>query len=90
MDGFYQISFQFFDHHFNYNDTTICDPLYKLDALAHTAIFLGKTDRYEDRVYKMGYYILEMYKYFQTLSLEELISFDFHFNAFIIPVDYKE
>lgn len=54
----------FFEHHFNYNDTTICDPLYKLDALAHLTIFLCKTDRYEDRVYKLGYYILETYKYF--------------------------
>lgn len=90
LDGSLFNSALFFDNHFNYNDTTIADPLYKLDALAHVTIFLCKNDRYEDRVYKMGYYILESYRYFQQLTEEQVLSFDFFFNVFAIPVDYKE
>lgn len=51
-----------FDHHFNYNDLTICDHYYKIDALAFSAIFLGKVDRYSEQVYKMGAYMVESYR----------------------------
>ena len=49
------------DHHFNYNDLTICDHYFKSDALVYNTIFLGRIDRYEDRIYKMAAYVVESY-----------------------------
>lgn len=51
-----------FDHHFNYNDLTICDHYYKSDALVYNAIFLNKLERYDDWIYKMASYIVETYR----------------------------
>jgi hypothetical protein len=79
-----------FDHHFNYNDLTICDHYFKADALAYSTIFLGRVDRYEERVYKMGSYLVESFRYFKGLSLEQLLFFDFNLNVFSIPVDYMD
>jgi hypothetical protein len=53
-----------FDHHFNYNDLTICDHYFKSDSLAYSTIFLGRVDWYEEWVYKMASYIVESYWFF--------------------------
>lgn len=54
-------NFNMFDHHFNYNELTILDHYLKSDALAYSAIFLGRVDWYEERIYKMASYIVETY-----------------------------
>lgn len=64
IHGSMNSNYNMFDHHFNYNDLTICDHYFKADALAYSTIYLGKVDRYEDRVFKMGSYMVESYRYF--------------------------
>ena len=78
------------NYHFRENKDTVNNPINKIDALVWTNIFYEKIDRYDQRVYIVSSYLLENYKYMKTRSLKDIEDFNVQWNAFAMPVDYRE
>lgn len=76
--------------HFRENKDTVNSPMHKIDALVWTNIFYEKVDRYDRRVYIIASYLLENYRYMKTRSLEDIKNCNVQWNAFAMPVDYRE
>lgn len=60
------------DYHFFIHGISSHTPEYKLDALVWSCIFHEKVPRYSPKVYKASAYLLEHFKYMQTLSFTEI------------------
>lgn len=79
-----------YDEHFKKVPRTSQNPEFKIDALAWTAIYHEKVDRYSPEVYLMGEYMVKHYQYFQTLSLDDIKKGKFHFDVFRCSLDFQE
>ena len=68
IDNYLQAIRNNLDFHFHINGVSVTQPEFKLDALVWTCIFHEKVPRYSDVVYRMACYLLEHYRYLQTLQ----------------------
>ena len=78
------------DYHFFMHGISSVTPEYKLDALVWSCIFHEKVPRYSDTVYKTSMYLLEHFKYMQTLSYTDIEMGNFEFTTSRIPSIYRE
>ena len=76
--------------HFKVQDNTVENHFYKSEALVWQFVFRERIPRYDERVYKLAYYLVNNYNYLQSKSLEDLISFNFSWNIEQIPKNYKD
>ena len=75
---------------FRIQNNTSENIFYKIDALVWQFVFRERIPRYDERVYKLSYYLINNYNYLQSKSLDELIDLNFDWNIETIPINYKE
>lgn len=78
--------------HFNIFLQTRKNPFYKIDALVWTLIFREKIPRFDDRVYKFSYLIVNEFMRFKSLSFDDFINLNlkFEIGLYSIPFNYKD
>ena len=74
------------DYHFFIHGISSQTPEYKLDALVWSCIFHEKVPRYSNQVYKASQYLLQNFRYMQTLSFTDIEKADFEFSTLRIPM----
>ena len=65
------------------------NPILKIDAFVWSFVFLEKIDRYDNRVYLIASYLLETVKMLNEKSENDFRNFNFNFNPFLMPFDFK-
>ena len=76
--------------HFKVQGNTTDNNFYKIDAFVWQFIFKERIDRYDDRVYKLSYYLVNNYQYLQSISFADLTNFKFNWDIDSIPRNYKD
>jgi hypothetical protein len=76
--------------HFRIQNNTSENSFYKIDALVWQFVFRERIPRYDERVYKLSYYLINNYSYLQSRSLNDLLNFNFDWNIEQIPLNYKQ
>ena len=76
--------------HFLIYNLTSENPYHKIDAFVWSFIFREKIPRYDDRIYKMSHYLIEMYEKLKTLSFKDIENLNFDLTTNIIPYNFKE
>ena len=76
--------------HFKVQNNTADNHFYKCEALIWQFVFRERIPRYDERVYKLAYYLVNNYHYLQSKSFDDLINFNFAWNIEQIPKNYKE
>ncbi len=81
---------EFMTWHFRIQNNTSENSFYKIDALVWQFVFRERIPRYDERVYKLSYYLINNYSYLQSRSLDDLLNFNFDWNIEQIPINYKK
>lgn len=79
-----------FDFHFLMNGKTSENNYYKIDALVWSCIYHEKVPRYSEKVFKMAEYMIQQFKYVNTLSYEDIEKARIDWNAYRVPPNYKD
>mmetsp|Transcript_34947 Transcript_34947/g.53649 ORF Transcript_34947/g.53649 Transcript_34947/m.53649 type:complete len:493 (+) Transcript_34947:413-1891(+) len=78
-----------FDFHFYINGKSVENPYYKVDALVWSSIFHEKVPRYSEQVYKMSEYLIQHFKYLQSLKFTDIERGEVDWSAYKVPFNYQ-
>lgn len=90
LNYFKNLNQNLYERHFFSNPKTSQNPYYKIDALVWSALFFEKVERYSDQVYTVGEYMVQHFRYLNTLSLDDFMTGQIDFDIYRNTLDYKE
>lgn len=81
-----------FHWHFNIYNPTVENNFFKIDSFVWEFIFRKKVHRYDERIYKMSHYLINVFNDFKKLNYYDFENMNFRFeNGLInIPINYKD
>ena len=90
LNFFKNLNQNLFEKHFFSDSKTSQNPYYKIDSLVWSALFYEKVERYSDHVYILSEYMIQHFRYLNTLSLEDFMTGQIDFDIYRNTLEYKE
>lgn len=76
-----------FDRHFNVHQKTGRNPLFKLDALVWSKVFMEKEERYSQNVYNVSNYLVSQYQVIMNQPIQDIYDSYLLFSIYSMPYD---